>query len=99
MQKLIVSALLIALAAASASAAEAVIKRVQEKSAPAVTLYLQDPAGKPVRLIHTQGAGWTSPSSEPLAVFVDGPSGFTYAWTRDQGWQFIGRLAGDNRSD
>jgi len=33
------------------------------------------------------------PVEEPLTVFIDGPSGFTYVWIRDQGWKFVGRLA------
>jgi hypothetical protein len=33
------------------------------------------------------------PSDEPLTVFIDGPSGFTYVWNRDDGWTFVGKLA------
>lgn len=32
--------------------------------------------------------------NEPLTVFIDGPTGFTYVWIRDVGWKFIGRIAG-----
>ncbi|WP_459713003.1 hypothetical protein [Paraburkholderia sp. 2C] len=28
----------------------------------------------------------------PLAVFIDGPTGYTYVWIRDQGWKFVGRV-------
>jgi hypothetical protein len=30
--------------------------------------------------------------NEPMTVFIDGPSGYTYIWTRDQGWKFAGRI-------
>ncbi len=33
------------------------------------------------------------PSGEPLTVFIDGPSGFTYVWNRDEGWKFVGKVA------
>lgn len=32
-------------------------------------------------------------TNEPLTVFIDGPSGFTYVWMRDAGWKFVGRIA------
>ncbi|KND58035.1 hypothetical protein BSCH_02264 [Candidatus Paraburkholderia schumanniana] len=32
----------------------------------------------------------------PMTVFIDGPTGFTYVWVRDQGWKFVGRLSGRN---
>ena len=31
----------------------------------------------------------------PLTVFIDGPSGFTYVWNRDDGWTCVGRLVDD----
>jgi hypothetical protein len=34
---------------------------------------------------------------EPLTVFIDGPTGFTYVWMRDAGWEFIGRIANRKR--
>ena len=33
----------------------------------------------------------------PLTVFIDGPSGFTYVWNRDDGWTCVGRLVDDAR--
>jgi len=33
------------------------------------------------------------PADEPLTVFIDGPSGFTYVWNRDAGWTFVGKLS------
>jgi hypothetical protein len=32
-------------------------------------------------------------AKQPLTVFFDGPSGFTYIWVRDEGWKFVGRIA------
>lgn len=29
---------------------------------------------------------------EPVTVFVDGPTGYTYLWMQDQGWKFAGRV-------
>lgn len=34
-----------------------------------------------------------SAAEAPLAVFIDGPTGFTYVWIRDTGWKFVGRVA------
>lgn len=32
------------------------------------------------------------PDGEPLTVFIDGPSGFTFVWDRDGGWKFVGKI-------
>ena len=29
---------------------------------------------------------------EPLTVLIDGPSGFTFVWNRDDGWKFVGKI-------
>jgi hypothetical protein len=31
---------------------------------------------------------------KPMTVFIDGPTGFTYFWSREHGWKFVGRLTG-----
>ncbi|KXU83100.1 hypothetical protein CI15_28730 [Paraburkholderia monticola] len=31
-------------------------------------------------------------AARPLTVFIDGPTGYTYVWIRDQGWKFVGRI-------
>ena len=36
-------------------------------------------------------------AKQPLTVFIDGPSGFTYIWVRDEGWKFVGRIAARSR--
>jgi hypothetical protein len=33
--------------------------------------------------------------SEPLTVFIDGPTGYTFVWSRDEGWKFVGQMAGE----
>jgi hypothetical protein len=38
-----------------------------------------------------------SDAERPMTVFIDGPTGFTYVWTRDQGWKFVGQLSGRNQ--
>ncbi|WP_233837169.1 hypothetical protein [Paraburkholderia sp. ZP32-5] len=35
--------------------------------------------------------------SHPLTVFIDGPSGYTYVWLRDQGWKFVGRITNQTK--
>ena len=34
----------------------------------------------------------SSAVDEPLTVFIDGPTGFTFVWMRDAGWKFVGRV-------
>lgn len=34
------------------------------------------------------------PPDEPLTVFIDGPTGYTFVWVRDAGWKFVGQMAG-----
>ena len=31
-------------------------------------------------------------TNEPMTVFIDGPTGFTYIWRQNQGWTFAGRV-------
>ena len=33
-----------------------------------------------------------APADEPLTVFIDGPSGFTFVWDREGGWKFVGKI-------
>ncbi|HJS22606.1 MAG TPA: hypothetical protein VJ764_08095 [Steroidobacteraceae bacterium] len=37
-----------------------------------------------------------TPIEDPLAVFVDGPTGYTFAYIREAGWKFVGHVIGDN---
>jgi hypothetical protein len=37
-----------------------------------------------------------TPNEDPLAVFVDGPTGYTFAYTQDTGWTFVGHVTNDN---
>jgi hypothetical protein len=37
-----------------------------------------------------------TPYEDPLAVFVDGPTGYTFAYVQDTGWKFIGQVTNDN---
>jgi hypothetical protein len=30
--------------------------------------------------------------NEPMTVFIDGPTGYTYIWIQDKGWKFAGRI-------
>ena len=38
-----------------------------------------------------------TPVGEPLTVFIDGPSGFTFVWDREGGWKFVGKIADKGR--
>lgn len=38
-----------------------------------------------------------SAGERPMTVFIDGPTGFTYVWTRDQGWKYVGRISDRKR--
>lgn len=82
-----------------------------------VTLYVEDPNGNALRLVHVDGTGWrydsppregrfasllrkvafrTDPepaATEALTVFIDGPSGYTFVWTADGTWKFVGTLS------
>lgn len=31
-------------------------------------------------------------TSQPITVFIDGPTGYTYIWRQDLGWTFAGRV-------
>jgi len=35
----------------------------------------------------------TTNATEALTVFIDGPSGFTFVWTPEGTWKFVGRIA------
>jgi len=56
-------------------------------------------AGSPLRKTTLQSAPAASGDGDAgasLTVFIDGPSGFTYVWNRDNGgWTFIGKLVDD----
>jgi hypothetical protein len=34
----------------------------------------------------------TLPGADPMAVFIDGPTGYTFAWDSDTGWKFVGHI-------
>ena len=38
-----------------------------------------------------------TPADEPLTVFIDGPSGFTFVWHRESGWKFVGKVSDKSR--
>ena len=37
-----------------------------------------------------------TPEDEPLTVFIDGPSGFTFVWDREGKWKFVGKIANES---
>jgi hypothetical protein len=47
----------------------------------------------PVDVSHsTEDPSFDQPPGKPMTVFIDGPTGFTYLWSRERGWKFVGRL-------
>jgi hypothetical protein len=34
-----------------------------------------------------------APRLDPMTVFIDGPTGYVYAWTPDAAWQFVGYIS------
>jgi hypothetical protein len=47
---------------------------------------------------HARDSAPTSGNSadgQPMAVFIDGPTGYTFAWTGDSGWKFVGQISDD----
>ena len=76
------------------------------------TLFISAPRGGTVRLIYVPDDGWSfangaigskaamaalTPTEKPLAVFIDGPTGFTYVWIGETGWKFVGRIVDERR--
>jgi hypothetical protein len=57
-------------------------------------------AGSPLKKAALQTSATTASGGSggdvPLTVFIDGPSGFTYVWNRDDGWKCVGRLVDDS---
>lgn len=39
----------------------------------------------------------TPPGADPMAVFIDGPTGYTFAWDSDTGWKFVGHITEPHR--
>jgi hypothetical protein len=33
---------------------------------------------------------------DPMTVFIDGPTGYVYAWTPEAGWKFVGYLSDEH---
>ena len=62
---------------------------------------LDDPDASPkpgeVRLTPVATQPEEPGAKQPLTVFIDGPSGLTYIWVRDEGWKFVGRIAERSR--
>jgi hypothetical protein len=71
-------------------------------------LLLESPDGQPFKLAYHPGCGWSRMSSlaaaayagttaankgdDPVTLFIDGPTGYAFAWTSDAGWKFIGHV-------
>jgi hypothetical protein len=45
----------------------------------------------------SQADATTVATDDPMAVFIDGPTEYAFAWTRDAGWKFIGYIADKKR--
>ena len=47
-----------------------------------------------IRVADAAPLGAALPPAEPLTIFVDGPTGYTFVWSRDGGWKFAGEMTG-----
>jgi len=47
--------------------------------------------------VASQADAATVATDDPMAVFIDGPTGYAFAWTRDAGWKFIGHIPAEKR--
>jgi hypothetical protein len=47
--------------------------------------------------VASQTDATTAAIDDPMAVFIDGPTGYTFAWIRDAGWKFIGHVTNEKR--
>lgn len=43
--------------------------------------------------ISTAWAAEPKSADRPLSVLIDGPTGYTYVWAADKGWQYVGHIA------
>lgn len=58
----------------------------------------EEPEGKTVNVAPIATAqAQPEEAKEPMTVFIDGPTGYTYVWVLDKGWKFVGRVAEQSR--
>ena len=62
---------------------------------PTVRCFAAAQGGVPVDDLDATANGAT-PDDEPLTVFIDGPSGFTFVWDREGRWKFVGKIANES---
>ena len=46
--------------------------------------------------VSAPAAKGATPEDEPLTVFIDGPSGFTFVWGREGKWKYVGKIANES---
>jgi hypothetical protein len=93
-----------AVAMAASSARNPLTLMIQSPAGGAVRLtYVPDDGWKADSTVTVARAAVSVPQSDvdsaldestrkPMTVFIDGPTGFTYFWSREHGWKFVGRL-------
>lgn len=59
----------------------------------AMSQLLSEPRG--VRVSEAAPLSAALPPGQPLTVFIDGPTGYTFVWIRDGGWKFVGQMAAE----
>ncbi len=47
--------------------------------------------------VASQADATTVATDDPMAVFIDGPTAYAFAWIRDAGWKFIGHITNEKR--
>ncbi|HWT38882.1 MAG TPA: hypothetical protein VN289_21520 [Paraburkholderia sp.] len=93
-----------AVATAASSARNPLTLMIQSPAGGAVRLtYVPDDGWKADPAVTVEKAAVSVPQPDvdpaldeatrkPMTVFIDGPTGFTYFWSREHGWRFVGRL-------
>jgi hypothetical protein len=58
---------------------------------------LNQPLSEPRKILVSETAPSSAaiPSGEPLTVFIDGPTGYTFVWIRDKGWKLVGQMTAE----
>ena len=98
----------IALTACASAVFGQVTLPIPQAQGPGPTIFLSGPRGDRSTLMYTAGGGWRlhagwraedrsndvpTPLEQLLTVFLDGPTGNTFIYVREEGWRFVGRVA------
>ena len=66
-------------------------KQVADEKSGESSLALPKMSLSPVVASHAETTSTTG--DDPMTVFIDGPTGYTFVWTAEGGWKFVGYLS------